>query len=305
MNMLSTQSHKLLSRKETRAMNISLTIGILMFGIKWYAYHLTGSIAIFSDAMETIVHIAAVGFASYSLRVTYRPPDEDHHFGHDKISYFSAGLEGGLIILAAFVIIYTAIDKLIVGITLEKVTQGTFLTGFAGAVNALLGWFLVRTGTRERSLIVTANGKHILTDAWTSIGAIIGLVLAQATGLTWIDPLAALIFGGNIVFEGVKLIRRAADGLMDKTNPELEQKVRVGLEEFCKDNSISFHRFRMRESGQQIYADFHLQFQDGTPIEDCHTIATAAEDIVEKLLFPIPVDVTSHLESNDHPPGHT
>lgn len=299
-----TQSHTLISSKETRAMNISLFIGILMLGIKWTAYYLTGSIAIFSDAMETIVHIAAVGFASYSLRVTYRPPDEDHHFGHDKISYFSAGLEGGLIILAAIVIIYTAVDKLIVGITLDKVTIGTSLTAFAGGVNALLGWFLVRTGKQQRSLIVTANGKHILTDAWTSFGAIIGLVVAQATGLTWIDPLAALIFGGNIVFEGLKLIRRSADGLMDKTNSVLELKVRTGLDEFCKQNDISFHRLRMRESGQQIYADFHLQFHDGTPIEVCHAIATDAEQTIEKLLLPTPVDVTSHLESTDHPPGH-
>lgn len=300
----STQSHTIISAKETRAMNISLSIGILMLGIKWYAYYLTGSVAIFSDAMETIVHIAAVGFASYSLRVTYRPPDDDHHFGHDKISYFSAGLEGGLIILAALVIIYTAIDKLIVGVTLEQVTAGTLLTAFAGTVNAFLGWFLVRTGKKQRSLIITANGKHILTDAWTSFGAIIGLVIAQSTGLTWIDPLAALIFGGNIIFEGLKLLRSSANGLMDTTNHELEQKVRKGLEDFCTSNDISFHRLRMRESGQQIYADFHLQFHDGTPIEVCHSIATNAEQTIEKLLLPIPVDVTSHLESTDHPPGH-
>jgi len=302
--MSQNQSQNLLSLKEKRAMNISLVIGLLMFGIKWSAYSLTHSIAIFSDAMETIVHIAAVGFASYSLRVTYRPPDKDHHFGHDKISYFSAGLEGGLIILAAFVIIYTAVEKIIVGITLEQITLGTSLTAFAGGVNALLGWYLVRTGARERSLIVTANGKHILTDAWTSFGAIIGLILAQATGLTWIDPLAALLFGGNIIFEGMKLIRRSADGLMDKTNPEFEQKIRGGLEEFCSHNNISFHRLRMRESGQQVYADFHLQFKDGTPIEVCHSIATAAEETIEKLLLPTPVDVTSHLESTYHPPGH-
>ncbi|MBS1536423.1 MAG: cation transporter [Bacteroidetes bacterium] len=299
------QSQNTLSRKETQAMNISLVVGILMLAIKWSAYSLTHSVAIFSDAMETIVHIFAVGFASYSLRVTYRPPDKDHHFGHDKISYFSAGLEGGLIILAAFVIIYTAVEKIIVGITLEQITLGTSLTAFAGAVNALLGWFLVRTGKRERSLIVTANGKHILTDAWTSFGAILGLLIAQATGLTWVDPVAALLFGGNIIFEGMKLLRSSADGLMDKTNSEFEQKVRIGLEDFCLRNDISFHRLRMRESGQQVYADFHLQFKDGTPIEVCHTIATAAEQTIEKLLLPTPVDVTSHLESAFHPPGHT
>jgi len=160
------------SKPESKAMNISLMIGFLMLALKWSAYLLTGSIAIFSDAMETIVHIAAVGFAWYSLRITYLPADEDHHFGHDKITFFSAGLEGALIILAAIIIIQTSIDKLITGVTLEQIGFGTALTATAAAINTMLGLYLVKTGKNNKSLIIEANGRHILTDAWTSAGAI-------------------------------------------------------------------------------------------------------------------------------------
>ncbi|MBK9250187.1 MAG: cation transporter [Ignavibacteria bacterium] len=292
-----------LHRREKTAMNISLGVGILMLGLKWYAYWFTGSVAIFSDAMETIVHIAAVAFASYSLRITFRPPDKDHHFGHDKISYFSAGLEGGLIILAAIVIIYTGIEKLIVGVQLERVTLGMSLTALAGGINALLGWYLVRTGNKTNSLIIVANGKHILTDAWTSIGAILGLLIAQATGMTWVDPLAALIFGTNIIYEGFKLIRSSVDGLMDKTNHELEQKALTTIESFCSEHKLSFHRLRLRESGQRVYVDLHVLFPVGTPIERAHALATTLELAIAAQM-PVTADVTTHLESKNHPTDH-
>ena len=292
------------SKKESRAMNISLLVGLLMLGIKWTAYYLTGSIAIFSDAVETIVHIAAVGFAWYSLHITYLPPDEDHHFGHDKISFFSAGLEGALIILAAAVIIWTAIDKLINGITLEQVGIGTGLTALAAIINTILGFYLVRIGKSEKTLIIEANGKHILTDAWTSAGAIAGLLLAYFTGATWIDPLMALFFGANIIFEGGKLIRTSVHGLMDKTDPELIIQVQKILSDFCMNNGLSFHRLRLRVSGNFVYIDFHLQFPDETTIEHAHLFATEVEQKIAQGI-PYPADIVSHLESTSHhPPGH-
>lgn len=288
---------------EQRAMNISLITGVLMLGIKWTAYVLTGSAAIFSDAMETIVHIAAVGFASYSIRLTYRPPDGNHHFGHEKISYLSAGLEGGLIILAAGIIIYQAVDKIINGITLEQVGAGTALTIFAGGVNTWLGLYLVRRGRQTRSVILEANGRHILTDAWTSAGAVAGLIAAKLSGWTIIDPIAALIFGGNIVVEGGKLLRNSVYGLMDTADPEHERMIVATLGEYCPAHGITYHRLRLRESAGKVYVDFHLQFPDGTTIEQAHAVATLAEEAVARAL-PIPADVFSHLESMNHPPGH-
>lgn len=285
-------------------MNISLMVGFLMLGLKWSAYLLTGSIAIFSDAMETIVHIAAVGFAWYSLRITYLPADEDHHFGHDKITFFSAGLEGALIILAAIIIIQTAIDKLITGVTLEQIGFGTALTATAAAINTLLGVYLVKTGKNNKSLIIEANGRHILTDAWTSAGAIVGLLLAYLTGSYWIDPLMAFFFGANIIFEGGKLIRRSIQGLMDKTDPELFTSVQDILSKQCSMLGISYHRLRLRMSGNVVYIDFHLQFPDETTIESAHLQATEIEHTIQQNVAH-PCDIVTHLESTSHhPPDH-
>lgn len=285
-------------------MNISLLIGFLMLALKWSAYMLTGSIAIFSDAMETIVHIAAVGFAWYSLRITYLPADDDHHFGHDKITFFSAGLEGALIILAAIVIIKTAIDKLISGVTLEQIGYGTALTATAAAINTLLGIYLVKTGKNNKSLIIEANGRHILTDAWTSAGAIAGLLLAYLTGAFWIDPLMALFFGANIIVEGGKLIRRSIQGLMDKTDPELFTDVQTIIDQKCKELGLTYHRLRLRMSGNYVYIDFHVQFPDETSIEAAHLQATEIEQLIQSTIAH-PCDIVTHLESTSHhPPDH-
>jgi cation diffusion facilitator family transporter len=285
-----------LSTQEKRAMNISLTVGIMMLFLKWFAFWLTGSSAIFSDASETVVHIFAVAFAAYSLRIAYQPPDEDHHFGHDKISYFSAGFEGGLIIVAAIVIIYAAIEKMITGVELEQVGAGVALVAIAGAINAILGWYLLRVGKKTSSMILTANGKHILTDAWTSLGAILGLGLVLLTDITLFDPIIAILFAGNILYEGGKLVRNSVRGLMDKTNPELEEKAILVLQEFCTQEGISFHRLRLRESGASVYIDFHVQFPDETTIQMAHDIATRAEQAVA-MAMDKPADVISHLES--------
>lgn len=275
-----------------------------MLALKWSAYLLTGSIAIFSDAMETIVHIAAVGFAWYSLRITYLPADEDHHFGHDKITFFSAGLEGALIILAAIIIIQTSIDKLITGVTLEQIGFGTALTATAAAINTMLGLYLVKTGKNNKSLIIEANGRHILTDAWTSAGAIAGLLLAYLTGSYWIDPLMALFFGANIIFEGGKLIRRSIQGLMDKTDPELFSSVQDILSIQCSLLGITYHRLRLRMSGNIVYIDFHLQFPDETTIELAHLQATQIEQSIQQQVAH-PCDIVTHLESTSHhPPDH-
>lgn len=290
-------------RIQKRAMNISLFIGVLMLGIKWTAYALTGSIVIFSDAIETIVHIAAVGFAWYSLRLSILPPDDDHHFGHGKVSFFSAGLEGALIIVAAIIIITTAIDMIIKGVTLQSISTGAILTASAGAINAALGFYLVHVGKRERSLIVEANGRHIITDAWTSVGAIIGIVAAGVSGWYILDPIFALLFGANIIMAGGKLLRASVNGLMDRTNHALEEAARVILEKYCSEHNVSYHRLRLRETGQRIYADFHLEFPDGTPIEIAHSIATTLENEI-RMAMPGEAEIMSHLESEHLPPNH-
>ncbi|RMF35807.1 MAG: cation transporter [Chlorobiota bacterium] len=299
----STVSYKR-THRQRRAMNISLAIGMAMLAIKWYAYVRTGSTVILSDALESVVHQLAVAFAWLALRWSNRPPDENHTYGHDKITYFSAGFEGGLIGLAAVLILYTAVEHLITGPQVEHLGFGTALTAAAGAINAVLGWYLVRVGKAEHSLVVEANGRHILTDAWTSAGAVIGLLAAMLTGWLVLDPLFALAFGAHILLEGYRLVRRAVLGLMDTADPTLVEQAHQSLEGFRQRYPmLTFHRLRLRESGQRMYVDFHVQFPDGTPIEEAHRIASEAEQCVARALGR-PSDVTSHLESAHHPEGH-
>lgn len=285
-----------LPQQEKRTMNISLAGGVVMLFLKWFAFALTGSSAIFSDASETIVHIFAVAFAAYSLRVAYRPPDDDHHFGHDKISYLSAGFEGGLIIVAAVVIVVTAGEKLLYPVALEQIGAGSILVAIAGGINAVLGWYIMNVGKKTSSVILIANGKHILTDAWTSLGAIVGLGIVMITNVTAFDPLIAIVFAVNILIEGGKLVRSSVRGLMDKTNPELEEKAIATLRAFCSGHGIAFHQLRLRESGASVYIDFHLQFPDDTSIQQAHDVATQAERAVAAAMEK-PADVISHLES--------
>ncbi len=301
--MASSSQHFELSKAERISLNISLLVGFAMLFMKWYAYTITGSMAIFSDAMESIVHQFAVVFAWYSLRVTYRPPDDNHHYGHDKITYFSAGFEGALIVVAAIVIVTESISRLLNPTPLEQLGAGVAITAFAGGVNALLGFYLIRVGKRHKSLIVEANGRHIMTDAWTSFGAVIGLLLAWRIGWYYLDPIIALLFGANIIFEGGKLIRNAVHGLMDQSNPEYEQQARAVLDAYCSTHHVSYHRFRLRESGQRVYVDFHLVFPDGTPIEAAHQVATDAELSIVRAIDHS-VEVLSHLESTNLPEGH-
>jgi len=291
------------SRPLSLAMNLSLATGVAMLGVKWYAYALTGSSVIFSDAAESVVHVGAVWFAWYAVRETGRPPDHDHHYGHDKISYVSAGVEGGLICVAALIIIGAAIQNLVVGVSLERLDFGMVLTGGAGAFNALLGLYLVRVGKREGSLAVEANGKHVMTDAWTSAGAVLGLLAAQFTGWHWLDPVFAVLFGANIIREGLRLMRLSIDGLMDKADPKLYARADQIIARLCIEHDCTYHRLRLRTTGNAIHIDYHLLVPDDMRMQDAHTLATIFEDTLCEALG-IRCEVFTHLESTTQPPGH-
>lgn len=283
-----------------RAMNLSLGVGILMFVIKFGAYILTGSAAIFADAIETIVHVAAVVFASYSLRLSQKPADKSHPYGHAKISFFSAGAEGMLIIVAALFILYDAINKWIRGLELEHIGIGTLLTVLTVVLNGALGFYLVWIGRKKQSLILEANGKHVLTDAWTSVGVIVGLILTLLTGwLPW-DPIFAMIVAINILITGFGLLRQSVGGLMDKAEPEIQNQIVEILENETRRHGIGYHEVRHRNLGDGHWVDFHLLFQDDTPIRSAHAVATEIERAVREVLNEQSI-VTSHLEPRqDH-----
>lgn len=286
------------------AMTLSLVVGFVMLCLKTGAYALTGSSAILSDAAESIVHVVAVCFAFFSLRLTYKPADAGHLYGHAKVSFFSAGFEGAMIIIAAVYIICTAIVKWLQGLELERLGLGTTLTAAATVINGVLGAYLVWTGRKRKSLILEANGKHVLTDCYTSFGVIVGLVLVLLTGwLPW-DPIFAILVAGNILFSGFGLVRTSVLGLMDVADPKIHRQLTEILSRETEKHQISFHDLRHRSLGNAQGVEVHLLFPGGTPLREAHRIATAIEDVVEVALEP-KAQVTTHLEAmEDHQEAH-
>ncbi len=285
-------------------MRLSLAAGVAMLLLKGGAYLITGSSAILSDAAESVVHIIAVSFAAYSLRLSHKPADEDHLYGHAKIGFFSAGFEGAMIVAAAIFIIYTAISKWLGGLELQHLGIGTGLTAFAALLNGALGWHLIRTGRRRQSLIIEANGHHVLTDCWTSLGVLVGLTLTMLTGwLAW-DPIFALLAAANILVSGVRLMRASFQGLMDAADPDTHRQLLEVLDREAKHHAIRHHHLRHRNAGDAHWVEVHLLFPRDMRIQDAHRIATEVEQAIEESLQPRAY-VTTHLECiEDHDEAH-
>ncbi len=280
------------------AIRLSFAFGFLMLAIKWYAYSLTGSTAILSDAAESVIHIIGVGFAVFSLWYSFQPADEGHTYGHHKISYFSAGFEGALIILAAFYIIYISIKRLLFGIEITNLDEGTLFTFSASVINLFLGSFIVWKGKKTNSLILIANGKHVLTDSWTSFGVVAGLLLTLLTGWLPFDPIVAIAAAINILWSGSKLVRKSIGGLMDESNEKLAKSIKNTLDKETKLRCLEYHQLRYRESGNIIWIEFHLLFPKGTLLEDAHKVATDLEIAVKKNLT-TQANIISHLEPRE------
>jgi len=287
------------------AMRLSLAVGFFMLAAKTFAFWLTGSAAILSDAAESVVHVVAVSFAAYSLWLSVKPADHSHLYGHDKISFFSAGFEGAMIIFAAFFIIYISIEKWISGLKLENLGMGTGLTLLASVINGGLGLYLVAIGKKKHSLILVANGKHVLTDCWTSLGVVVGLTLAIITGWLVLDPIIAILVAMNILWTGGQLIRQSIGGLMDEVDPETEAKIKSLLDPITQTRGIEYHSLRHRNTGSTLWMELHLLFPKGILLENAHAIATQIEDRL-KHNFPTRTEVTTHLETlEDHADIHT
>lgn len=292
-----------------RASWLSFWVGVLMLGIKSAAWWLTRSSAILSDAAESVVHVAAVAFVVYSLRLAQKPPDHDHPYGHAKISFFSAGFEGGLISIAGLFILWQAIGQWISGAQPQHLGLGTALTGVALVINGALGWWLLRLGRRRGSLILVANGSHVLTDAWTSIGVLAGLLLTWLTDWMVFDPICAILVALNILWSGVRLMWHSASGLMDRADPEVNAALSERLDRATAALGISWHQMRHRHLGDGHWVDVHLVFDDDTTVRDAHVIATEIEREIRSELGAATI-VTTHLEPAEdharihgHPPG--
>lgn len=260
-----------------RAAVVSLLVGALLLGVKYVAYLHTGSAAILSDALESIINVVAAAFAVGSLRFATRPPDRGHPYGHGKIEYFSAAFEGGLIAFAALLVVWYAIRDLVRGPELADLELGLLLTVGAGVINALLGWYLLRTGKKHRSITLIADGHHVLSDFNTSVGVVAGLVLVKLTGLAWFDPAAALVVGVNLGLTGYRLVREAAGGLLDEEDGELLSRLVAAFEQVRFPGIIGIHRLRAIRSGREAHADAHLIVPEYWSVEQAHDAAVGFE----------------------------
>jgi cation diffusion facilitator family transporter len=241
-----------------KVIGLSLTMGILLMAAKFYAYAITQSSAVLSDALESIINVVASAFAMGSVWFAAKPPDADHPYGHGKIEYFSAGFEGALIIIAAIGIFKTGLTNLIHPSVLPHLEAGLLVLAVASGLNLMLAVILIRTGRRTGSLILVADGQHILTDVYTSAGVIIGLALVYATGWLWLDGAIACVVGLHILVTGSRLVRQSFSALMDSSNPDLLDEISNLLDRHRKDYWIDIHQLRAWRSGNHIHMDFHL-----------------------------------------------
>jgi cation diffusion facilitator family transporter len=279
-----------------RAMRVSVAVGVLMLAGKMFAWWITGSAAILSDAAESVVHVVAVVFAAVSLRLSYRPASPRYQYGLERITYFSAGWEGAMICLAAIVIVFTAVQRWMAGLVPQNLGLGTLMVLAASAVNLLLGWHLIRVGRRENSLIVVANGKHVLTDSWTSFGVVGGLLLVIWTGWAPFDPLLAIAVALNILWSGGRLVWESVRGLLDYADPALGVRIGVELDRICHDLGTAWHDLRYRSTGTRTLIEVHLLFQYALPLGRAHEIATEVESRLTTALN-TPAEVITHLEA--------
>ncbi|MGB7265508.1 MAG: cation diffusion facilitator family transporter [Terracidiphilus sp.] len=295
---------ELQNRDARFAMWLSLIVGFVMLAGKVAAYIFTGSSAIFSDAAESVVHVVAVAFAVFSLWLSARPAVPQFHYGFERITFFSAGFEGAMIVLAAGSIIVTTTQNLRRGLTLDHLGNGIVIVLAAGVLNAFLGWYLVRMGKRNHSLILEADGKHVLTDSLTSFGVVAGLVLVMMTGWKPFDPLVAFAVAANILWSGGRLMWHSMKGLLDYSDPRVGHEIRNRLDAICADLGVQYHGVRFRTTGYRQIIEVHLLFPHSTAVGDAHRLATLLEEQLAMDLE-MPAEVTTHLESlEDHSEVH-
>lgn len=288
-------------RRQARfAMRLSLVVGVAMLAGKVGAYLLTGSAAILSDAAESVIHVVAVGFAAFALHLAVRPPDSRFPYGYERIAFFSAGFEGAMIMLAAVTIIVAAIDKWVHGLDIERLGTGTLIVAGAGLLNGALGAYLVWVGRRTRSLIIEANGRHVLTDCWTSVGVVGGLILVLITGWPPLDPLVAIAVALNILWSGVRLLSTSVGGLMDYASPALTASISEQIADLCRELRIQQHALRVRNTGYRLLVEVHLLFPFGITLGEAHRRATVLENRLSAALD-AEAEVVTHLEAiEDH-----
>ncbi|MGC4030524.1 MAG: cation diffusion facilitator family transporter [Tepidisphaeraceae bacterium] len=285
---------------EKVAIGLSVSVGVTLLVVKFIAYFITGSAAIFSDAVESVVNVLASGVALWSLALAHTPPDEKHPYGHGKVEFISAAFEGGMILLAAvFILVQTVIQIVNRQVGPEDVEIGLWLMILAMLVNGGIGLALVRVGRRQGSLTLEADGLHLLTDAVTSIAVVAALVVVKLTGWKWADPITAVGISIYIAVAGLKMAARSFAGLMDEQDSGDEKQLVAILDSHVNlagptPRICSYHKLRHRHSGRYHWVDFHIMVPSRLSVAEGHKIASAIEWEIEKTLGS--GNATAHVE---------
>ena len=279
---------------------LSITAAVLTISLKGAAYFYTGSVGLLSDALESLINLVAAIVALLMIRIAAAPPDEEHSFGHDKAEYFASGIEGALIFIAALSIAYAASSRLLSPQPLERLGFGLIISGVATVINLIVGIILIRVGRRHHSIVLEADGRHLMTDVWTSVGVLVGVLAVDFTGWLTLDPLIALVVAANITWTGFSLVRRSALGLMDSAvEPEIQQKVVEILDRYVAESGIDYHALRTRQAGARKFVYVHILVPDEWTVQRGHALC---EEIEDEILKTVPHSaVFTHLEPLEDP----
>ncbi|GAB1582624.1 cation diffusion facilitator family transporter [Phyllobacterium phragmitis] len=286
------------AKKKIQLLSIwSIPVAFCVLGLKYAAFAVTGSVALYSDALESIVNVIAAVAAWWAIRVSHKPADQNHPFGHHKAEYFSAVLEGVLIVVAALLIFREALGAVRAPRMLDQPWIGLAINGAASVINAAWALLLMRVGTREKSPALLADGKHIMTDVVTSVGVIIGLVAAIATGWEVLDPLLALIVALNILWQGWHVINSSVQGLMD-VGVDLDETIRIrDIISANAGGAIEVHDLKTRIAGRATFIEFHMVVAAEMSVGDAHVICDRIEDALKDVIPSARVII--HVEPED------
>jgi len=285
-------------------LKLSIMVAVATIALKTGAWWLTDSVSLLSDAMESVVNLAGAMFALAMVTVAARPPDDDHPLGHHKAEYFSSGFEGVLIFVAALAIVWAAASRLWSPQPLGSLGLGLTLSVVSSIMNGVLAWSMLKKAREHRSMALEADARHLFTDVWTSAGVVMGLLGVAATGWLWLDPVIAIAVAGNVAREGFSLVRRSADGLMDRAvEPEVMQQIDAVLAGFVHPTTLRFDHVTTRRAGQRRFVDMHMHMPPSWSLQRAAAVRASVEQALmsevpglRATIQLLPMDVESHFD---------
>ena len=284
----------------TRYAWLSIGAAVVTIGLKSGAYLLTGSIGLLSDALESVVNLVAAIVALGVLTIVARPPDDEHAYGHDKAEYFSSGVEGALILIAAASIIYTASERLLNPQPIEQIGLGLLISLGASVVNFVVARVLLQAGRRHHSITLEADSNHLMTDVWTSVGVVAGMGAVALTGWERLDPVVAMVVAANIIWSGIRLLQRSVLGLLDTALTAPDQALVIAiLTRYCEEEGIQYHALRTREAGARRFVTMHILVPGAWSVAQGHRLLERIEAEVYEALPG--ANVLTHLEPLEDP----